>query len=156
MIQRKQTIFLALALFSFVFLFIFPFANFRLGTEVTCYISILAIQNLDGFTKLNYMFIIMQISATLFMSLVGVAIFMYKKRPLQVRLCAFAVLTNILMIGAVFVTTTMFTNTLQLPKDAINYLLPAYIPLVTLLLVNFAQRAIRKDETMVRSLDRLR
>jgi hypothetical protein len=159
MIQRKQTILLALALFSFVFLFISPYANFKLGTEVTCYISILAVQNLEGFTKLNYMFIIMQILVTLFMCLVGVAIFMYKKRPLQVRLCAFAVLTNILVVGAMFLTTTMFTNALQLPKDTkdiVNYLFPAYIPLVTLLLVNFAQRAIRKDEAMVRSLDRLR
>ena len=156
MIQRKQTLFLAVALISFVFLFIFPFANFKLGTEITCNISILTIQNLDGFTELNYMFILMQILTTLFMCLVGATIFTFKKRSLQVRLCAFAVLANIFLIGAMFIMTTMLTNKLQLPKDAMNYLLPAYLPLVTLLLVNFAQRAIRKDEAMVRSLNRLR
>ena len=157
MIQRKQTIFLVLALLSFVFLFVFPFASFNLGTEITCHISILAIQNLDGFTSLNYMFIIMQVLTTLFMSFVGVTIFMYKKRPLQVRLCAFALLTNVFVVGAMFITTTLITNALHLPKEtAMTYLFPTYIPLVTLLFVMFAQRAIRKDEAMVRSLNRLR
>ena len=157
MIQRKQTIFLSLSLLSFVFLLVAPFASFKLGTELTCYISIFAIQNLEGFTKLNYMFIIMQILVTLFMSLTGVAIFMYKKRSLQVRLCAFALLTNILVILAIFLTTTMFTNALQLPtENPINYLFPTYVPLVTLLFVFAAQRAIRKDAAIIRSLNRLR
>jgi hypothetical protein len=140
-----------------VFLLISPFASFTLGTELTCYISIFAIQNLEGFTKLNYMFVIMQILVTLFMSLTGVAIFMYKKRSLQVRLCAFALLTNIFVIVALFLTTTLFTNVLQLPKEnPINYLFPTYIPIVTLLLIGAATRSIRKDEALARSLNRLR
>ncbi|MDR1951806.1 MAG: DUF4293 domain-containing protein [Bacteroidales bacterium] len=157
MIQRKQTIFLLLALFSFVFLFAFPFASFKLGTEITCYISLLAIQNLDGFDKLNYMFIIMQVLATLFLSLTGVAIFMFKKRPLQVRLCAFAFLTNVFIIGAMFLTASMVVKELNFANDnLVTYLLPMYIPILTAPCVMFAQRAIRKDEAMVRSLNRLR
>jgi hypothetical protein len=157
MIQRKQTIFLALALLSFVFLFVSPFASFKLGTELTCNVSILTIQNLDGFSKLNYMFVIMQVLATVFMSLVGITIFLYKKRPLQVRFCAFALLANVFVVGAMFLTTTLLINALHLPKETpITYLYPTYIPLLTLMLVMFAQRAIRKDDAIIRSLNRLR
>ena len=156
MIQRKQTIFLILALFSFVSLFVFPFADFPLGTQVTCYISILGIQNLDGFTKFNYMFVIMQILATLFISLCGIAVFMYKKRPLQVRLCAFAFLANVLMIGAMFLTVSMVTGALGLENIPASYQWPTYVPLITLMLILLAQRAIRKDHAMIQSLNRLR
>ncbi len=157
MIQRKQTIYLILSLLAFILLFVFPFANFQLGTEVTCNISILKIQNMEYFTKLNYMFVIMQVLVTLFLSLTGVAIFMYKKRPLQIRLCAFAFITNILMIGAMFLTGNRIETEMKLAENMpVNYLLPAYIPLFTLLLIVMAQRAIRKDEVMVQSLNRLR
>jgi hypothetical protein len=156
MIQRKQTIFLVLALFSFVFLFVTPFASFRLGTEVTCHISILGIQNLDGFTGLNYVFIIMQVLATSFMSLTGVAIFLYKKRQQQVRFCAFAFLANVFTIGAMFLTASMVAKKLHLDDLSVSYLWPTFIPIITLLLLFYAQRSIRKDEAMVKSLNRLR
>jgi len=160
MIQRKQTILLLLAILSFVFLFIFPFASFKLGTIVTCQISILGIDNFELFTeflpKFNYMFIVMQILATLFISLVGIAIFTYKKRPLQVRLCAFALLINALMIGAMFFTVNMVTKAISLDAGDVSYLWMTYLPMVTLFPIRFAIRAIRKDEAMVRSLDRLR
>ncbi|MCL2027651.1 MAG: DUF4293 domain-containing protein [Bacteroidales bacterium] len=157
MIQRKQSIFLILSLLSFVLLFISPFASFKLGTEVTCNISILSIGNLEGFTKVNYMFIIMQALTTLFMSLVILTIFMYKKRALQTRLCAFILLTNVFLIGAMFITINLTLSALNLPKGTpITYLFPVYIPLITLLFVRLAQRAIRKDAALIRSLNRLR
>ncbi|MDR0437681.1 MAG: DUF4293 domain-containing protein [Bacteroidales bacterium] len=157
MIQRKQTIFLILAILSFALLFRFPFASFELGTVGTCYIGILGLTNLDGFTGYNYMFIIMQILTTLFMSLTGVAIFMYKNRQLQIRLCALSLLINALLIGTMFFTASMVTKAISLEvAPAISYLWMTYIPMVTLLSVRFAIRAIRKDEAMVKSLNRLR
>jgi len=110
----------------------------------------------DCFKRLNYMFAIMQILDTLFISLVGIAIFCYKKRPLQVRLCAFAFLANILMIGVMFLTGSMVVGEVSKAAIPISYLLSAYIPIVTVLLITMAQRAIRKDEAMVQSLNRLR
>ncbi|MCL2682044.1 MAG: DUF4293 domain-containing protein [Bacteroidales bacterium] len=157
MIQRKQTIFLILALLSFVLLFRFPFASFELGTVGTCYIGILGLTNLDGFTEYNYMFIIMQVLTTFFMSLTGIAIFMYKRRQFQVRLCAFALLVNALLIGTMFFTVSMVTKAISLETTpAISYLWMTYVPMVTLLPIRFAIRAIRKDEAMVKSLNRLR
>ena len=156
MIQRKQTIYLALALLSFVPLFIFPFAKFPLGTDITCYIGVLGLQNLDGFTKFNYMFIVMQILTTLFISLVGVTIFMYKKRPLQIRFCAFALLINAFMIAAMFFTGSMITKAVLSDASLVSYLWPAYVPIVTLFPIRMALQAIRRDEAMVKSLNRLR
>jgi len=157
MIQRKQTIFLVLSLLAFVFLFIAPFASFNVGTVLTADIGIRGVQNLDDFTKFNYMFFIMQGLTTLFMSLVGISIFMYKKRPLQMWLCMGAFLTNVFLVGAMFFTTTLFSNFFGLSNENLmNYLFPTYIPIVTLLLIGAATRSIRKDEALARSLNRLR
>jgi hypothetical protein len=157
MIQRKQTIYLILSFLAFITLFVFPFASFQIGTEVTCNISILKIQNMEYLTTFRVYFAVIQILATLFLSLIGVAIFLYKKRPLQIRLCAFAFITNILMIGALFLTSSKIADVMTLVENVpISYLWPAYGPIVTLLLIMMAQRAIRKDEAMVQSLNRLR
>ena len=151
MIQRKQTIFLILSIILFVLFFLTPFATFKVGTEVRCDVFIFGIQNLNVF---NYMFVILQILTTLLVSLMLVTIFMYKKRPLQIRLCAFAFLLNVFIVGGMFLTTSkisrMFENT------TIEYLLGTYIPLITLLFLMMAQRAIRKDHAKVNSLNRLR
>ncbi|MDR2907642.1 MAG: DUF4293 domain-containing protein [Bacteroidales bacterium] len=156
MIQRKQTIYLILSALSFVLLFIFPFANFPLGTELICNISILGIQDMP-LDSTNYLFFIMQVLATGVIALTGVSVFMYTKRPLQIRLCAFAFIVNILIIGAMFLTSSVISNELRLPEHTpVNYLFPTYIPMVTLILIMMAQRAIRKDEAMVQSLNRLR
>ncbi|MCL2413515.1 MAG: DUF4293 domain-containing protein [Bacteroidales bacterium] len=155
MIQRKQTIFLVISLLAFVSLFIAPFASFSVGTVVTCYVGILGMQGGCEFS--GFMFVIMQILTTLFMSLVGISIFMYKKRPLQIRLCATAFIINVFLVGTMFITTTIFSNTFGLSKDnPMSYLFPTYIPIITLLLVGAATRAIRKDEALTRSLNRLR
>jgi hypothetical protein len=99
----------------------------------------------------------MQVLATLFLSLTCVAIFTYKKRPLQIKLCAFAFITNILMIGAMFLTGSVVSGEMNLTESTpIDYLLPTYVPIFTMPLIVLAQRAIRKDEAMVQSLNRLR
>jgi hypothetical protein len=153
MIQRKQTVFLALSLISFAVLFFFPFVSFKIDSANLGKIYIYGVQDfMESFAKYQYLFIILQVLVILFVGLVGVTIFMYKKRALQIRLCAFAFLVNVFTIGAIFLITTV----LKFPKDIITYLLPTYLPLVTLLFVMGAQRAIRKDDAMVRSLNRLR
>lgn len=157
MIQRKQTIFLVLSLLAFVFLFVSPFASFDVGTVLTANIGILGVQGLYDFTKFNYMFIIMRILTTLFMCLVIVTIFMYKNRPLQIQLCAFAFLANVFLVGAMLLTTTMFSNFFDLSREnPINYLFPTFIPIFTLLSMWWTVRSIRKDEALTRSLNRLR
>lgn len=162
MIQRKQTLYLILAVLLFAILFFAPFADLHVGTNQAGNVSLLSLLFFDSFKELRpffsdfqYLFILMQILSTLFLSLIGVSIFMYKKRPLQIRLCAFAFITNILVIGSIFLAGNQIAKVEHLNLE-IEYLLTAYIPLVTLLLIMLAQRAIRKDEAMVRSLNRLR
>jgi len=155
MIQRKQTIFLILSLLAYIFLFIVPFASFNLGTVVTCTVGIRGIQGGCEFPRI--MFVVMQILATFFITLVGITIFMYKDRPLQLKLCAFAFLTNVAVVGAMFLTTSMIESRFYLTEyNRINYHLPTLIPVFTLVAMWFTVRSIRKDEALARSMDRLR
>ncbi|MCL2414757.1 MAG: DUF4293 domain-containing protein [Bacteroidales bacterium] len=154
MIQRKQTIFLVLSLLAFIPLFLTPFASFDLGTVITCSVGVRGMQGGCEFPRL--MFIIMQILATLFITLTGVTIFMYKDRPLQIKLCAWAFLANVFLVGMMFLTTARISNYFGLPNDAMNYLFATFIPIFTLLAMWFTVRSIRKDEALARSLNRLR
>lgn len=162
MIQRKQTVYLVFAIILLVLTFIFPFASLQIGTNNAGNVSILALQFFETFDvltpffeKYQYLFILMQILATLFISLCGVAIFMYKKRSLQIKLCAFAFITNVLLIGALFLTGTLIEKVEGLNLK-VEYLMTAYLPIITMALVMLAQRAIRKDDAMVKSLNRIR
>ncbi|MCL2417412.1 MAG: DUF4293 domain-containing protein [Bacteroidales bacterium] len=154
MIQRKQTIFLVLSLLAFVMLLVSPFASFNLGTEITCNVSIRGIQGGCDFPGL--MFFIMQGLATLFITFTGITIFMYKNRPLQLKLCAFAFLANVFLVGMMFLTATRISNFFGLSENQMDYMFATYIPIITLLVMWLTVRSIRKDEALARSLDRLR
>jgi membrane-bound acyltransferase YfiQ involved in biofilm formation len=83
-----------------------------------------------------------------------ITIFFYKKRRLQVLLVSINVLLNVVIIALVFLLySRIFENRLQIISE---YQFGIYIPLISLVFLVLATRAIRKDEAMVKSSDRLR
>jgi hypothetical protein len=80
-------------------------------------------------------------------------IFLFKNRPLQIKLVRFNILLNVVYIVTIFwsVDTIEKQTTFQ-P----NYLVGAIIPIVAMVLLFLANRAINKDEKLVKSADRLR
>ncbi len=86
--------------------------------------------------------------------LVIVTIFLYKNRVLQLRVNAFAFLANLALLGIVFWQTDIISTKL---KVTTNYeIAGTLLPLVTIILLFLVNKAIRKDERMVRAADRLR
>ncbi|NVO04199.1 MAG: DUF4293 domain-containing protein [Bacteroidetes bacterium] len=80
-------------------------------------------------------------------------IFLFKNRPLQIKLIRFNILLNVVYLVTVFWSVdTIEKQTNFLP----NYLIGAVIPIVSLVLLFLAGRAINKDEKLVKSADRLR
>jgi hypothetical protein len=85
-----------------------------------------------------------------------VIIFAYKKRLLQIRMCIF---NTLLMIGfcALFgFYLWQFGKSPELPDVKINIRIWAAFPLIALILNYLAIRNIGADETLIRSLERLR
>jgi hypothetical protein len=80
-------------------------------------------------------------------------IFLYKRRPLQIR-CCYGLLLLLLAWYASFFLLIPETAGTAILSTAWNF--PIFFPLISLVSDVLAIRAIQKDERLVRSLDRIR
>ena len=82
-------------------------------------------------------------------------IYYFKKRPLQIKLCA----VNLLIIICFYIILGWYYGTLQpeFPANAtVSLKWTVIIPAVNIALIGLAVRAILKDEALVKATDRLR
>lgn len=135
MIQRIQTIYLFIVTVLGILLCCFPVAEagdftIKWGATIT-------------FSGLS-----------LLMPIVSLAtIFLYKKRILQMRLCSFDIILNVLTLLLTALDIYLAHN----KGDAdIKLYWPVVIMPINVIFLYLAIRAIGKDEALVRSLDRLR
>ena len=82
------------------------------------------------------------------------AIFLFKKRGLQLWFVNIAFLFHIVLIILIFLYYINHFETLFNTRP--TYQFGIFIPLISLVCIIMASRAIRKDEAMVKSSDRLR
>jgi NADH:ubiquinone oxidoreductase subunit K len=86
-----------------------------------------------------------------------ITIFFYKRRRLQFKLVSINVLLNVVMIALVFfLYNNYFEHHITGSGISGSYQFGMYIPLISLVFLILASRAIRKDEALVKSSDRLR
>jgi len=158
MLQRIQTIFLAVVTIAGILLFFFPLANYYNEIQGNYKFYIWGIRCMDPEPKVAFstFFTI----PLIFLAVVSViftvsTIFLFKNRPLQIRICAFNVLANIVLIMVVFFfyATRIKTMTLTEPDYNITGMV---LPLISLAFLVLATRAIRKDNALIKSSDRLR
>jgi len=145
MIQRIQSLFLLISSASFWTLLGLPFASSEEPTD-----AFLADQ------LYNYQDnIIILILVILGGALALLTIFLYKNRLLQRRLSYLVLIVGILLP---FVVIFLFYNeaTQHYLNTQINDGAGIYIPLITIVSTVLAIRYIKKDEKVVKSMDRLR
>jgi hypothetical protein len=158
MLQRIQTIYLAIVALACILLFFFPLANYYHEIQGNYKFFIYGIKCMDPEPKAVFSayftipLIFMTVASFIFTIS---AIFLFKNRPLQLRLCAFNMLTNIVLVMVVFFFYATKIKTLTLIEPEYNYT-GMVLPLVSILFLIFASQAIRKDEALVKSADRLR
>ena len=149
MIQRKQTVFLLIAIIIVSTQFFIPFQTFTYNNVdwsiclLTGYSSEITNSNLTILFSLN----------TLTLLLIGFIIFLYKKRVLQYKLANFTVLLNMLMIGLFFSLSYIKDN---LMGSSIHYQIGSFLPILSAFFCYLAALHIKKDEELVRSADRIR
>ncbi len=77
------------------------------------------------------------------------AIFLYKRRNIQVRMSNLAILVTCILVALLFFMA-------DTEGQQIHYLTGSYLPLVQVLFAFLASWFIKKDEALVKSADRLR
>ncbi len=81
-------------------------------------------------------------------------IFLYKKRKLQIRICVYSIILAFGLIGLIYYYFVIGFKPLDEPAYALSF--PMVLPAIFIILIYLAFRGIRKDEILVRSLDRIR
>ena len=140
MIQRQQTLWLILAMVCAFLSFQFPFVT---GKESVSNSSALLDVDIDAASN----FYLLIITGAI-IGLALVTIFMFKDRSLQLKLCILGIL---LSLGLLTVYIVQYTKIIQ-PVPALWCILP----LLVLISFIMAYRGVRKDEKLVKSLDKLR
>ena len=144
MIQRIQSVYLLLAtLFSGGLVFVL---NLWIDAEEKEFFM------MDSFNSENVMLKVM--SALFFVSaaLTLFAIFQFKNRKLQFVLGRLSILINFILLGILVYFTQNLSGEIAVSEKGIGLL----IPILTIVLVVLANKAIKKDEELVKSVDRLR
>ena len=82
------------------------------------------------------------------------AIFLYKKRMLQARLCVYNIL--LILVWMALCAYYVYTNQAKAENCHFEMEFTAALPAVSLILYILARRGIIKDEKLVRAADRIR
>jgi len=151
MIQRIQSLFLLLVLIISTCMFFLPIAGFISDTYILkatgLVKTIITAKDIPFDGRLLMIFIPGLALMSLFI------IFRYKNRVLQIKLCRIGILINVVIIVLIFYFADMLEK--ELSSQA-QYKVGAVLPLLSVIFLYLAVSAIRKDEKLVKSTDRLR
>lgn len=81
-----------------------------------------------------------------------ISVFMFKKRKNQFVLNRLNILVNFILLGVLIYHLLTLSGESQVSEKGIG----AFLPIVVIVLLAIANRAIKKDEDLVKSVDRLR
>jgi 4-amino-4-deoxy-L-arabinose transferase-like glycosyltransferase len=143
MIQRIQTIYLLLAsIVSGGLIFVF-----NLWNTIKEKIFVVDLFSREVFTLkvIPFMFIMSAILSL-------VAIFLFKNRKLQFVIGRIIILTNFFLLGLLIYLSLNLSGETSVSEKGIGM----FLPILAILLVVLANKAIKKDEDLIKSVDRLR
>lgn len=155
MIQRIQSLYLALAIILLMLLIKFPYSSFVSPEGKLYELGFYGlISQPEGFQVLTPTInISYPILITIIILLCVVAIFFYKKRNIQVKICHTILVSIIILAIAEY---TVFNEVRSQNWKYGSFTIYSYIPYIAGLLVYLARNSIRKDEELVKSIDRIR
>ena len=143
MIQRIQTVYLLLAsIISGVLIFVF-----NLWKSIKKDIFALDLLNSESYL-LKVIPILFLVSAIL----AFVAIFIFKNRKLQFVIGRLTILVNLILLGLLIYVSLTLPGEAAVSEKGIGM----FVPILAVLLLVLANKAIKKDEDLVKSVDRLR
>jgi hypothetical protein len=84
-----------------------------------------------------------------------ITIFLFKKRPLQMKLCRFSFLLTLTYIVVIFIAEKQVLDVMEGGQE-VAYQFGTFLPVVAFPFQFLALRGIKRDEDLVKSLDRIR
>jgi hypothetical protein len=154
MIQRIQTIYIIIAAIVISLIYFFPVAEFIDQQNHIYELRHSGIVSIHDGIKEN---IIKTYSITILTSIIAlisiITIFLYKRRVLQMRLCIYNIL---LCIGLEIFFWFYRQQILKILQYNFVFKFPIILPVINIILFYLAFRAIKKDEELIRSSERLR
>jgi hypothetical protein len=155
MLQRIQSIYLLLASLAIFALFLFPLVHNVYVNNKPVTVMVTGIyQDVNG-QQAHTEFFVALTGATAVVGLLPLVIlFLYKNRKQQVALCYSAMLV---IIGYSFWVSQTTKNVIQNAELTMhNYGIGILLLSISIIFVILAQKAIQRDEKLVKSADRLR
>ncbi len=153
--QRIQSVYFFLVFVFSVLFVVLPLAHFPAEIpdsplRISTYRTFFAAFDISG----AWMGLVLVILFALAALITVYTTFLYRKRMAQVRLGRY----NMFIHAAMILTAFFFVDTIrgQIDDSGFSYGAGIVFPVVSLLLILMASRAIRRDEELVRSADRLR
>jgi len=144
MVQRIQSVYLLLAtLISGGLIFVFNLWVNELENKFFV---------MDSFSTGNVLLVTMSVLFFVSALLSCITIFIFKNRQLQFVLGRLTILINFFLLGILVYFSQNLSGEIQVSEKGIGLL----IPIFTIFLVVMANKAIKKDEELVKSVDRLR
>ena len=144
MIQRIQTVYLLIAtLISSVLIFILNLWVDEAGVEFFA---------MDAFSTDNVLLKSMSVLFFVSAAWTFLAILKFKNRKLQFVLGRLSILINFILLGILVYFTQNLSGEINVSEKGIGLL----IPILTIVFVVLANKSIKKDEELVKSVDRLR
>lgn len=154
MIQRIQTVYLVVITILTVLMLILPLAIF-MGDSQQIILNAFSLDSVFGtqIISTKYMGILICI-ATL---VPFVAIFLFKHRWIQIRLCIVEIVLQAGLIAYLAYYIIRVNNSLAVfDLHSMSFALPDVFPVVNIILAVLAYRGVLKDEVLVKSLNRIR
>ena len=152
MIQRIQTLFLIAAAGLIAAMLVIPLVEIRTGTGEVYSGMLRGLRSGSGEYAVTTwpLFILAVVTA----ALLFVNIFLFKNRKLQIRLCVYAIILGFGQIGLMYYYWVILFR--RLGEASYLFRVSVVFPALGIILTYLAFRAIRKDEILIRSIDRLR
>lgn len=157
MIQRIQSIYLLISAIITVLFAFLTFASFEINENVY-YMKVLGLYYQDT-AEVLFEAPNMSLSAVVVFGILLAlsAIFQYKNRTMQLRLVSLGIVAQLASIALVFFATSFIPEVLfEGTTPQINYTWVSFLPVCSVVFMVLAMRGIKKDEALLKSLDRIR
>ncbi|MCK9639459.1 MAG: DUF4293 domain-containing protein [Prolixibacteraceae bacterium] len=154
MIQRIQTLYLLIAALLVASLFFVPFAELtgKDGAQYLFNISGITVNSSNGSAILDSTWPVL-VLVCLSLIILVISIFLFKNRITQIRV-SYINISFLFGLKALMYYYTWSGN--NLPAGGLHSKIYSTLPLIAAILVFIAIRNIRKDENLVKSIDRIR
>ena len=153
MIQRIQSIYLFLVAILNSLLFILPLNEMVSGSHILR-LSIFGLSDITDHGNIlivDLFPLLVIVSVSILLSLVG--IFLFKNRKIQMRLSMY---TSILGLGTTFLTFFYAYQITSTNSTELGFSVGLLLPIISSIFAFLAFRAIKRDDKLIKSVDRIR